>query len=260
MSLDMISRLRRLFGRAEMEVTETRERQKVAGLSSESNEGRRRWSWGMWMAGRQSSCPATVLSKKEAKKEEKRLTKELELSTQERNELRDRLIYVTEGSMNKRPYYRQNPLYEKLKLKEKTVMSFLNKLEMENTEFCENVQEHKKEINFYRNLQSRLLLQSSVVKKSLVKVRQDCKEVQADSYLLQQYLTELNLNVKDEQQKINNLPNQQQQDKVSETARELELDTSQEESLLQNELSPQEPPVELPPQQPQTSLDESPSS
>ncbi|XP_028639972.1 disks large homolog 5-like, partial [Grammomys surdaster] len=114
-----------------------------------------------------------------------------------------------------RPYYRQNPLYEKLKLKEKTVMSFLNKLEMENTEFCENVQEHKKEINFYRNLQSRLLLQSSVVKKSLVKVRQDCKEVQADSYLLQQYLTELNLNVEDELQKTNNLPTQQQQVRIS---------------------------------------------
>lgn len=31
-----------------MDVTETREKRKEAGLSSESNEGRRRWSWGMW--------------------------------------------------------------------------------------------------------------------------------------------------------------------------------------------------------------------
>lgn len=54
------------------------------------------------MAGRRTSSPATVLSKKQAKKEEKRLKKELELSHQERNELRDRLIYVTEGCMNKR--------------------------------------------------------------------------------------------------------------------------------------------------------------
>ena len=53
-------------------------------------------------AGRQASSPATVLSKKQAEKEEERLTRELQLVTQERNELRDRLIYVTEGAMNKR--------------------------------------------------------------------------------------------------------------------------------------------------------------
>ncbi|XP_028617189.1 disks large homolog 5-like [Grammomys surdaster] len=220
-----------------MDMTETRERQKEAGLSSENNEGRRKWSWGMWKAGRQSSSPTTVLSKKHAKKEEKRLTKELELSTQERNELRDRLIYVTEGSMNKRPYHRPNPLYEKLKLKEKTVMSFLHKLEMENIDFCENFQGHKKKINFYRNLHSRLLLQSSVVKKTLVQVKQEYKEVQADWYLLQQYLTEMNLTVEDEQEKTNNL--QKQQHQVSEAAREMELATSQQKSLLQNELPPQ---------------------
>lgn len=49
-----------------------------------------------------------------------------------------------------RPYYRPNPLYEKLKLKEKTVMSFLHNLEKDNIEFSENFQEHKKETNFYR--------------------------------------------------------------------------------------------------------------
>ncbi|XP_028640173.1 disks large homolog 5-like [Grammomys surdaster] len=157
-----------------------------------------------------------------------------------------------------RRYYRPNPLYEKLKLKEKMVPSFLNKLETDNIDSCENFQEHKKEINFYRNLHSRLLLQSSLVKKSLVQVKQDYKEVKADWYLLQQYLTEMNLTVEDEQEKTSNL--QKQQHQVSEAARELELATSQQESLFQNELPPQEPPAELCPQQPQTSLDESPSS
>ncbi|XP_034375349.1 disks large homolog 5-like [Arvicanthis niloticus] len=241
-----------------MDVTETRERQRKPGLSSESNEGRRRWSWGMWMAGKWTSSPATVLSKEQATKEEERLTKELELSTQERNELRDRLIYVTEGSMNKRPYYSPNPLYERLKLKEKTIMTFLHKLEMDNIEFHENCQEHKKEINFYRNLHSRLLLQNSLVKKTLATLKQDCKDLQADWYLLQQYLIELNLNGEDEQEETNNL--QEQRHQVSETAGELELATSQEESLLKNELPPQEPPAELQPQQPESSLDESPSS
>ncbi|XP_034375155.2 disks large homolog 5-like [Arvicanthis niloticus] len=258
MSIDMLSRLRRVFGRAELDVIETRERQKVAGLSSGNNEGRMRWSWRMWRAGRQTSSPATVLSKKQAKKEEKRLTKELELCTQERNELRDRLIYVTEGSMNKRPYYSPNPLYEKLKLKEKTIMTFLHKLEMDNIECTENFQEHKKEINFYRNLHSRLLLQNALVKKTLVTLKKDCKEVQADWYLLQQNLIDTNLNCEDEQEETSNL--QEPQHQVSETARELEVATSQEESLLKNELPPQEPPAELQPQKPESSLDESPSS
>lgn len=51
---------------------------------------------------RQTSTPATVLSQKQYKKEEERIIRELQLATQERNELRDRLIYITEGSMNKR--------------------------------------------------------------------------------------------------------------------------------------------------------------
>ncbi|XP_034375334.1 disks large homolog 5-like [Arvicanthis niloticus] len=220
----MLSRLRRVFGRADLDEIETRERQKVAGLSSGNNEGRRRWSWRMWRAGRQTSSPATVLSKKQAKKEEKRLTKELELCTQERNELRDRLIYVTEGSMNKRPYYSPNPLYEKLKLKEKMIMTFLHKLEMDNIECTENFEEHKKEINFYRNLHSRLLLQNALVKKTLVTLKKDCKEVQADWYLLQQNLIDMNLNGEDEPEETSNL--QEQQHQVSETARDLELATS----------------------------------
>lgn len=53
-------------------------------------------------AGRETSFPGTVLSKKQAKKEKKRLIKELQLITEERNDLRDRLMYVTERYVNNR--------------------------------------------------------------------------------------------------------------------------------------------------------------
>lgn len=53
-------------------------------------------------AGRQTSSPATDLSKKQAKREEEKLIREIQLITQETNELRERLIYIMEGSMNKR--------------------------------------------------------------------------------------------------------------------------------------------------------------
>ena len=49
-----------------------------------------------------------------------------------------------------RPYYPPSPFYEKLKLKEKEIMSFLHHLEMENIEARQKFEEHKKKINFYR--------------------------------------------------------------------------------------------------------------
>ena len=54
------------------------------------------------MAHRQTTSPVPVKSKKQFEKEEKELIKKIQLTTEETNELRDRLIYVTEGSMNKR--------------------------------------------------------------------------------------------------------------------------------------------------------------
>ena len=41
-------------------------------------------------------------------------------------------------------------MYEQLKLKEKEIKSFLHNLEMEKIEARENIQDLKKEINFYR--------------------------------------------------------------------------------------------------------------
>ncbi|XP_052028780.1 disks large homolog 5-like [Apodemus sylvaticus] len=250
----MFARLRKLFRRTSMDGRETRERRKEAGLSSESSERQRRWSWRMWRADRQISSPATVLSKKQAKEEEERLTRELQLVTQERNELRDRLIYVTEGAMNKRPYYTPNPLYEKLKLKEKEIMTFLHTLEKENIEAKQNFQDFKKEINFYRNLHSRLLMQKNLMNKRLVTLKQENKEVHADWIIIQQYLVDLNLNNKDGQK--SSIPQGQQHQDAESIAR-AEISTDQEEGLLQNELPPQEAPAELHPQEPQNSLDES---
>lgn len=53
-------------------------------------------------ARRQTSSPENVLNKVQANEEEERLNRELELTTKERNELTDRLLYVTGGSMSKR--------------------------------------------------------------------------------------------------------------------------------------------------------------
>ncbi|XP_063134814.1 disks large homolog 5-like [Rattus norvegicus] len=164
-------------------------------------------------ACRQTSSPENVLNKVQANEEEERLNRELELTTKERNELTDRLLYVTGGSMSKSPYFRPNPFYENLKIKEKEVMSLLHNLDTKNIEHREKFQELKKEINFYCNLHSRLLMDQACMKKKLVTLKQESKE-------LQRYLFELNPNAEDEQEKTSNL--QTQQNVVSGTAGDME--------------------------------------
>ncbi|XP_063134558.1 disks large homolog 5-like [Rattus norvegicus] len=188
----MFARLCRHFGRVDVDREESRVKQ------TKSKE-----------AGRQTSSPENVLNKVQANEEEERLNRELELTTKERNELTDRLLYVTGGSMSKSPYFRPNPFYENLKIKEKEVMSLLHNLDTKNIEHREKFQELKKEINFYRNLHSRLLMDQACMKKKLVTLKQESKEVQ-------RYLFELNPNDEDEQEKTSNL--QTQQNVVSGTA------------------------------------------
>uniref|UniRef100_A0A8C6HP97 Disks large homolog 5 N-terminal domain-containing protein n=1 Tax=Mus spicilegus TaxID=10103 RepID=A0A8C6HP97_MUSSI len=197
----------------------------------------------------QASSSDPVLSKKQFKKEEEKLTTEVQLITQKRNEQRDHLISLTEGSMNKRPFQRLNPHYEQLKLKEKEVLSFLHNLEVENIEARENIQE---------NLHSWLMMEKNLIKKMPVLLKQESKEVQIDWALIQKCLVAMNLNGKEEQEQTSNLETQQLQD--SETPARAEISTAQKESLLQNEFPPQEPPAELHPQHPQFFFDESSST
>ncbi|XP_021045226.1 uncharacterized protein LOC110315534 [Mus pahari] len=161
--------------------------------------------------------------------------------------------------MNKstRPLQKLNPLYEQLTLKKNQVMSFLHNLEMEKIEAQENIQELKKEINFYTNLHGRLTMEKNFIKMSITRKRES-KEVQIDWALIDKYLVDLNLNGKDEQQQTSNCETQQLQN--SEMPARAEISTAQEESILQNEFSPQEPTAELHAQHPQSSLNDSSST
>eukprot|EP00073_Rattus_norvegicus_P054471 XP_017456890.1 PREDICTED: disks large homolog 5-like isoform X1 [Rattus norvegicus] len=192
----MFSCLRGHFGRGNVDSGETRV--KGSSLSSQSNDGQRQHFWGMCNAGRETSSPGTALSEKQAKKEKERLIKELQLITEERNDLRDRLRFLTERSMKNRPYFRPNPYYEDLERMEEAVMSILHNLEMENTEIHENSHKLKKEMTFSRNLLSQLLMENTCRKK-LVPLKQESKEVHLDCALKQKYLVDFNKKDKDQQ-------------------------------------------------------------
>uniref|UniRef100_F6YJZ8 Spermatogenesis associated glutamate (E)-rich protein 1H n=2 Tax=Mus musculus TaxID=10090 RepID=F6YJZ8_MOUSE len=190
----MFARLCNLFGRASVDGRETRERRKGAGLPSESNEGRRRWTWRMWRARRHTSSTAPDLSKKEFKKEKERLTTELHLLIQLRNEQRDHLIDFKESSNYNRtkPTQKKNPFYEQLRSTKNQVLSSVHKLEMGIIEAQENIQELNKWIDYFTNLHSQLLMEKNL--KMSITQNQKNKEVQIDWALIEKYLVALNLN------------------------------------------------------------------
>ncbi|XP_063134469.1 uncharacterized protein LOC134483151 isoform X2 [Rattus norvegicus] len=192
----MFSHLRKRFGRGNVDCGETRV--KESSLSSQSNDGERQHFWGMWNAGRESSFPGTSLSKNQAKKEKERLIKELQLITEERNDLRDRLRFLTERSTKNRPHFRPNPYYEDLERIEEEVMSILHNLEMENTEIHETNHKLKKEMTFSRNLLSQLLMENTCRKK-LVPRKQGSREGHLECALKQKYLVDFNKKDKDQQ-------------------------------------------------------------
>ncbi|XP_038954025.2 uncharacterized protein Dlg5l16 isoform X1 [Rattus norvegicus] len=192
----MFSHLCKRFGRGNVDCGETRV--KESGLSSQSNDGQRQRFWGRCKAGRETSPPETAISKKQAKKEKERLIKELQLITEERNDLRDCLRFLTERSMNNRPYFRSNPYFEDLDRMEEAVMSILHNLEMENTEIHENNHKLKKEITFSINLLSQLLMENTCRKK-LLPLRQESKEVHLHWAPIQKYLVDCNKNDKDQE-------------------------------------------------------------
>ncbi|EDL14701.1 mCG118634, partial [Mus musculus] len=151
------------------------------------------------------------------------------------------------------PVENLNPFYEQLKLQNKQVMSSVYKSLKKLIEAQENIHKLNQEISLYSNLHSRLMVEKNLTKMSVTQ-KPESKEVQIDWALIEKYLVDLNQNGKDEQEQTSNHETQQLQD--SATPARAEMSTSQEESLLQNEFPPQEPPAELHPRHPQSTLDE----
>ncbi|XP_040611095.1 disks large homolog 5-like [Mesocricetus auratus] len=274
----MLSRLRSLFVRERGEHPETRERQKEAAVSSHNKAGTRKWSWVRHKAPTELSSQPTLLTKKQVKKEIERMTTELQLMTNQRNELRDRLLFISEGTVDNRPYHKPNPFYEKLKLEHKQVLWELKVFEKEKTEVSEKFSELKKETVFYRGLHSRLLMEESQLHKKVDMLRQEKRKLHDDWVLLKHHLEDLNVTDQDEessdmkiqQQELKRLKERLEvllkqkemffqhkdlaetmqhhfdvsQMRSTELQPQLEQDTAQDESHLQKDVLQQEPPAE----------------
>nr|XP_048286128.1 disks large homolog 5-like isoform X3 [Myodes glareolus] len=155
-----------------------------------------------------------LLSKKQMKKEEERMTTELQQMTRERNDLKDRLMILTEGAVDNSPYkkHKPNALYETAKLDHKQIMMELKNFENENTETLENFKELNKETVFYRDLHSRLLMERTQLKKKVDELRQEERKLQNDWTVLKYHLEDLKLIHNDQEEEIGYLKIQQQQE------------------------------------------------
>ncbi|XP_040597173.1 disks large homolog 5-like [Mesocricetus auratus] len=207
----MLSRMRSLFAREHGEHSETRERQKEADVTSQNKAATHKWSWRRHKAPLETSSQPTLLTKKQVKKEIERMTTELQLMTNQRNELRDRLLFISEGTVDNRPYHKPNPFYEKLKLEHKQVLWELKVFENEKTEVSEKFSELNKETVFYRGLHSRLLMEQTQLRKKVDMLRQEIKKLQEDWVLLKHHLEDVDVVFKDQEEEICDLKIQQQQ-------------------------------------------------
>ncbi|CAH7125309.1 Gm6460 [Phodopus roborovskii] len=165
----------------------------------------------MWEAAMEPSSYPTVLTKKQVRKEMERLTTELQLVTSQRNELRRRLLFITEGAVDNRPYHKANPFYEKLKLKHKQAMLELKRLHNEKTTASKKYSELTKETVFYRGLHSRLLMEQTQMNKKVDMLRQENRKLLDDWVLLKHHLEELKVLCKEGEEETSDLKAQQQQ-------------------------------------------------
>ncbi|XP_052588296.1 disks large homolog 5-like [Peromyscus californicus insignis] len=179
------------------------------------------------------------------------------------------------------PCHRPNTWYEDLKLEHEEVMTDLQRLQNENTEASEKVDELANLTVFYRGLHGQVLMEHTQLKEQVAMLRQEKKNRTEDWVLLKHHLETLKLICEDQEEETSDLQTQQQQEferlegslqvlmkqkemitqekdlaeklqhhfevsqiRSEKLIHELEQATAQDDCLLQKELLNQEPPAE----------------
>ncbi|XP_076400887.1 disks large homolog 5-like [Peromyscus maniculatus bairdii] len=272
----LLARLRGLLGRENGEHPENRERKKEAGLESQRKTTKKGF-WGRHKAAMETSSHPTLLTKKGVRKEMQRVNMELQVVTRERNELRDQVFFIRKGPVPNWP----NTWYEDLRMEHEEVMNDLQRLQNENKEASEKVDELANLTVFYRGLHSQVLMEHTQLKEQVAMLRQENNNRTEDWVLLKIHLEALKLMCEDQEEETSDLQNQQQQAferlegslqvlmkqkemitqekdlaeklqhhfevsqmRSEKLIHELEQDTAQDESLLQKRLLNKEPPAE----------------
>ncbi|XP_059129890.1 disks large homolog 5-like [Peromyscus eremicus] len=108
--------------------------------------------------------------------------------------------------------HRPNTWYEDLKLEHEEVMTDLQRLQNENTEASEKVDELANLTVFYRGLHSQVLMEHTQLKEQVAMLRQEKKNRTEDWVLLKHHLEALKSMCEDQEEETSDLQTQQQQE------------------------------------------------
>ncbi|XP_076410392.1 disks large homolog 5-like isoform X2 [Peromyscus maniculatus bairdii] len=183
----MLARLSRLLGRRKAEHNETRERRKEAGLHSQCHTSRNKWFWGKRRTTRKASTPTSLTEQEQQMNKVDRLTCQLQMMTNERNELSIILANFTNNDLNNRLNFE----LEMLNMEHKKVMVDLEKFPNEISEALNKCKELTEETVSCSILHSQLLSERTHLKEKVSILREKNRKLRGEQISLQESCEEM---------------------------------------------------------------------
>ncbi|XP_076410426.1 disks large homolog 5-like isoform X3 [Peromyscus maniculatus bairdii] len=183
----MLARLSRLLGRRKAEHNETRERRKEAGLHSQCHTSRNKWFWGKYRTTGKASTPTSLTEQEQQMNKVDRLTRQLQMMTNERNELSIILANFTNNDLNNRLNFE----LEMLNMEHKKVMVDLEKFPSEISEALNKCKELTEETVSCSILHSQLLSERTHLKEKVSILREKNRKLRGEQISLQESCEEM---------------------------------------------------------------------
>ncbi|XP_059108424.1 disks large homolog 5-like isoform X1 [Peromyscus eremicus] len=179
----MLTRLNRILGRQDDEHRETKGRQKEDSLQSPCHRSRNKWFWGKRRTTRKASSTPFFLTEQEQQLNQvDKLTLQLQMMTNERNELLELLALYNNNELNNRLISE----LEMLKTQHEKEMSDVKKFPKEICEASYKCKELSEQTNSYRTLYSQLLSEWTQLMEKVSMLKEDNLKQQGEQILLQE--------------------------------------------------------------------------
>ncbi|XP_076410474.1 disks large homolog 5-like isoform X1 [Peromyscus maniculatus bairdii] len=202
----MLSRLNRILGRQDGEHRETKGRQKEDGLQSPGHTSRNKWFWGT--TRKASSTPFFLTEQEQQLNQVDKLTLQLQMLTNERNELLELLARYNNNELNNR----LKSELDMLKTQHKKEMSDIKKFPKEICEASYKCKELSEQTNSYRTLYSQLLSEWTRLMEKVSMLKEDNRKLQGEQILLQESCEEARRLCEEAHEKIYDMWTKQQQE------------------------------------------------
>ncbi|KAM7317936.1 hypothetical protein ACRRTK_022673 [Alexandromys fortis] len=199
----MLTRLNRLLGRQDGERREARERPREDGLQSPSHTSRKKRFWKSHRSAGRTSTSTSVTEQEQKMNKVDELALQLQMMTNERNELRAILANYTKDDLNNR----LNSELEELKMDHQKEMSEMEKFHKEIRESSYKSKKLTEKINTYH----RLLGEWTQMKEKVGMLNEDKRKLKEEQIFLQESCEETRRLCEEAHEKIYNLWTKQRQ-------------------------------------------------